>query len=109
MSHCTRQTGRSTRAWERAISIAESGEMVLFIVPNMYLVSQLSRTDKPETLLLMSVDQVTHRGSYNLRDIIHSGVYRPVGTNVEYKVIVDHYAIETHFAAVLEELHRYDK
>lgn len=108
MSHyiSARQTGRSTRAWERAISIAESGEMVLYITHSCNEAKRLRKLNNPESLKIRSVEQVNT--DYNLFDIIRNSRY-PCMSSRHHIVVVDHYAIETHFAAVLEELHRYDK
>lgn len=96
-------SGRTTRMLAEAKALALSGRAVYIIAANCQHASLLeSRLGNERFNLGIKVEVPTRIGNFDWDTV------KLIGTHSNCVVLVDHYAIETHFADVLEMLHRFD-
>lgn len=98
-----RKTGRTTRMLEEAKRLAESGRAVYVIAANDSHARQLERQAGNEYLRLgVKFESPASVGNFDWKEL------RLLGAHSNCVVLVDHHAIESHFARMLEMLHRFD-
>lgn len=102
MLPCKRATGRTTRMLQRAKQLEEQGRAVYIVCANQSEKLRLERelVDYPSIKLETFDSLGPHLDLETLR--LRRGHPNCV-------VLVDHHAIESRFAALLEELGRYDE
>lgn len=100
-----RRTGRTTRMLEDAMGLARNGRAVYVIGATKRHADMLKGIAGPEADRLgIKFETARERGLGNMDWETMS----LQGAHPNCVVLVDHYAIESKFAAVLEMLHRYD-
>ena len=98
-----RGTGRTTRMLAEAKTLARSGRAVYIIAANRQHAILLERALGNERIELgIKVEPPSSPGNFDWESM------RLRGAHPNCVVLADHYAIETHFAKVLEMLHRFD-
>jgi hypothetical protein len=102
-----RQTGRTTRMLARAKQLAASGRAVYIIAANYAEAQRLVAAlggDRPSVSIGgIKVETPETCGNFDWLTLTLRGSHQ------NCVVLVDHHAIESRFAAVLQELHAYDQ
>lgn len=99
MNNYLRGTGRTTRMLEHAKRLEAEGKTVCVVMAGHGGVNLTKKLlGKSSKIFVFSATGCDFRWD----------TMRPWGAGTNTVVLVDHYAIEQHFADVLEMLHRYD-
>jgi hypothetical protein len=99
-----RNTGRTHRMPEAAKAEARIGRAVYVVAATTASACYLrQRLGQDGADLCIKVETPEQLGSFDWHTLSLRGAHP------RCKVFVDHYAIEAHFAQLLEELHRYDR
>ena len=97
-----RQTGRTTRMLQEACRLRDEGRAVYVLLANMQHVAMYKGRPEYDGLRFETWGSL---GPSSLDDYR----LRLRGAHPNCILLVDHYAIESRFAAVLRELHRFDE
>ena len=113
-----RGTGRTTRMMQAAIAEASKGRYVFVVMAN---VSQIQNQKDWVLDEFASVTKsvggmkiyIADKGGCIQFDTIYSRQFKPeslsfIGAHPKCQVFVDHYAIESRYAKLLSQLHRFD-
>ena len=101
MKDANRQTGRTTRMMEEAKALARAGRAVYVVLA--YPAHKRHLEDKDTVRLGIKFETPTTLSNFDWGTMTLTGAYQNCA------VLVDHYAIESHFSRLLAMLHRYDK
>jgi hypothetical protein len=96
-----RGTGRTGRMLEKAEELARAGRAVYVICADPVAMERSFGREKAWNLGI-KFESMNSPGNFDVERV------RLIGAHPNCVVLVDHYAIERRFGAMLEELHRYD-
>ncbi len=97
-----RGTGRTSRMIENAIEETDKGRAVYVVTASLQERNRIKGLFMDRGYPNMKVETAETLGSLDWRDL------SLMGAHPNCLVVVDHYAIESKFAPMLKELHRYD-
>jgi len=102
MDDALRQTGRTTRMLEEAKALSTQGRAVYVVAANQHHAKQLACSLGKEWNGQIKIETEGSLGNLDWETLTLRGAHP------NCVVLIDHYAIESRFARVLEMLHRYD-
>lgn len=101
MNEELRQTGRTTRLLESAKRIASEGRAVYVVASTQRMVQHMNEM-LGATTMGIKIETEHSLGNLDWKTMTLRGAHPNV------VVLADHYAIESTFARMLEQLHRFD-